>query len=154
MPATWARRGPVSTPSAGVAYLAGGIIVAVAVAGAGLGFSAAWRPSSEPGLNDHARPGAHGDILDAKPIVDLTPATAAPAESGGDSDAEKADDGAKDRLLAAQTAGAQANQAKAAGSKGDIDQINTPADEKPPAPVKAPADEAPPNAPVRSDVPF
>ena len=56
--------------------------------------------------------------------------------------------------IAGKTAAAQALQSKPSSPSGNIDDILTSPQEKPPAPVKSPTDEAPPTAPVKSDVPF
>jgi hypothetical protein len=95
--------------------------------------------------------GIHDDALTARPIVDLAPPTAAPTEGkddGGDDEADKAD------ALAAQTAAAQAIQAKPSASGGNIDDVLASPTEKPPSGAKGGADEAPPGTPVKSDVPF
>ncbi|HWF00299.1 MAG TPA: hypothetical protein VG248_10925 [Caulobacteraceae bacterium] len=152
MASTWVRQGPVASPPAALAYLAGAVILIAALVGAALGFTAAWRPGGDAELGGRAGAAASG-VIDAKPIVDLAN-TAAPPASAGAADASSSDDDAKAASLAARAAAAQADQAKPAGAKGDIDQINTPPDEKPPAPVKPSTDEAAPNAPVKSDVPF
>lgn len=152
MASIWVRRGPVSSPPTAWAYGAGAIIFVCAVVGAGLGFNAAWRPGGDAELAGRSGAGAAG-VIDAKPIVDLANTAAPPAPKDA-AEADSGDDDATSSSLAAQTAAAQADQAKPAGAKGDIDQINTPTDEKPPAPVKASTDESPPNAPVKSDVPF
>jgi len=96
---------------------------------------------------------AGAKTLTARPLVDVTPPTAAPAAADDKADSSDADS-AKATDLAAQTAKAQALQAKPTGAPGDIDTIMTSASEKPLAPVKKGPDEAPPPAPVKSDVPF
>jgi hypothetical protein len=152
MPAQWIENGPVSLPTRSLAYWAGAFLVAMAFVGAGLGIQAAIRPAS--GLGDASvTTASDANTLTATPLVDLTPApvakpAAADKADSSDADAAKADD------LAAQTAKAQALQAKPTGNPGDIDSIMTSATEKPPAPVKSGVNEAPPNAPVKSDVPF
>jgi hypothetical protein len=127
-------------------------VVLFAVLGVGAGFEAAARRSAGPELDAASGAGAKDDALVAKPIVDLAPPTPAPEAAKDDSadaaDASKADD------LAAQTAAAQAIQAKPANAGGDIDQVLTSPTEKPPSTTAKGADEAPPGAPVKSDVPF
>jgi hypothetical protein len=133
-----------------MAYGAGVVVLGLAIAGAGLGFDAAWRRHAGPEPSATEPANRAGDLI-AKPIVELAPPTPAPEASKDDDDAN---DQAKADALAAQTAEAQALQAKPT-AKGDIDDIMTSPTEKPPAPVKAPTDEAPPTtAPVKTDVPF
>jgi hypothetical protein len=151
MASSWVENGPVSLPPRALAYGAGAVVLSLAIAGAGLGFDAAWRRQggAETGAVEPAN--RVGDLT-AKPIVEIAPPTPAPEASKDDDD--KANDQAKADALAAQTAAAQALQAKSA-AKGDIDDILTSPTEKPPQPVKTPTDEAPPTAaPVKTDVPF
>jgi hypothetical protein len=135
-----------------LAYTAGALVVILALVGVGLGFRAAWRQPAEPGLGDSASASAD-DALTAKPIVELPPPVTAPEpakeEAKADTNTVQQD---KAKELAAQTAAAQAIQAKSSEPSQDIDDILTSASEKPPTPVKPPADEAPP--PEKSDVPF
>jgi hypothetical protein len=146
---SWIENGPVSLPPRALAYGAGAVVLAMAVVGGGLGFSAAWRRQAGPDLSATSPANQPGDMV-AKPIVEIAPPAPAPEESKDDS----ADDQANDEAKAdAQTAAAQAIQGKP-DAKGDIDQIMTSSTEKPTAPVKPPTDEAPPTAPVKSDVPF
>ena len=149
MAGAWIENGPVALPRPGLVYAAAGLMALLAVAGLGMGFSAAWRKvaSPEAGLGGHR---AADDSIAAQPIVDLAPAAPAPTADAGDDD-DKAD--ADAAAQAAQAAQAQALQAKA-GKEGDIDQVMASPTEKPPAAVKPAADEAPPGAPVKSDVPF
>jgi len=150
---SWTENGPVSLPPKSIAYGVGALLLVLAVAGAGLGYRAALRQSGAPGLADDTADASDGTLI-AKPIVDLPPPVAAPApteDKKPDADADKA----KADALAAQTAAAQAIQAKPSKTAGNIDDILTSASEKPPAPAKPPADEAPPpGPPVKSDVPF
>jgi hypothetical protein len=152
MASAWTENGPISLPSRTLAYGAGLAVVLFAVLGAGAGYEAAARRSAGPDLDAASGAGAKDDALPAKPIVDLAPPApppeAAKDDSNDDADASKADD------LAAQTAAAQAIQAKPATAGGDIDQVLTSPTEKPPSTTAKGADEAPPGAPVRSDVPF
>jgi hypothetical protein len=152
MASAWIENGPISLPSRALAYGAGLVVVVFAVLGVGAGFEAAVRRGGEPGFDAASGVGAKDDAMTAKPIVDLTPPPPAPEagkdESKDDADAAKADD------LAAQTAAAQAIQAKPASAGGDIDQVLTSPTEKPPAASAKGADEAPPGSPVKSDVPF
>ncbi len=148
---TWIDNGPVALPSRTLAYGAGVMVLVFAIAGGGLGFQAAFHRIAAPG------PGAPGgqkagadDAQIARPIVDLAPPSAAPPEQKAADD----DDDAKADALAAQTAAAQAIQAKTSAAGGNIDDVLASPSEKPPAPAKAPADEAPPGTPVKSDVPF
>ncbi len=151
MTSAWIGNGPIALPSRGVAYGAGVAVVLFAMLGVGLGFQAAWRKGAAPDLDAASSAGAgKDDALTARPIVDLAPPTAAPdaAKDGADDEADKVD------ALAAQTAAAQAIQAKTAKGEGDIDDVLTSPTEKPPAVAKGAADEAPPGVPVKSDVPF
>ena len=150
MDSRWIENGPVSSPPRAVAYGAGALLVLAAIVGVGLGLQAASRPSAGP---DIAAAHADADTLTARPLVDITPPTAAPASADARSDSSGADV-AKADDLAAQTAKAQALQAKPTASPGDIDSIMTSATEKPPSTAKTGPDELPPNAPVKSDVPF
>jgi hypothetical protein len=153
MASAWTENGPISLPSRALAYGAGLVVVVFAVLGVGAGFEAAVRRGSEPGLEAAAAAGAKDDAAIAKPIVDLAPP--APAAEAANDDSKDADaDATKADDLAAQTAAAQAIQAKPASAGGDIDQVLTSPTEKPPAPAPKGADEAPPGAPVKSDVPF
>jgi hypothetical protein len=145
----WIDNGPVSLPPRALAYGAGLLVLAMAVVGGGLGFSAAWRRQAAPELSAAGPANQPGDII-AKPIVEIAPPPPAPEESKDDSADDQANDAAK---ADAQTAAAQAIQGKP-DANGDIDQIMTSSTEKPPAPVKPATDEAPPGAPVKSDVPF
>ena len=150
---TWTGDGPVSIPPPRLAYTAGALVVVLALVGVGLGFRAAWRQPAEPGLGDSASASAGDDALTARPIVELPPPVTAPEpakeEAKADTNTVQED---KAKQLAAQTAAAQAIQAKPSKPSQDIDDILTSASEKPPALVKPPADEAPP--PEKSDVPF
>jgi hypothetical protein len=147
----WIDNGPVSLPPRAIAYSAGVLVFLLAVGGAGLGFEAAWRRQTGPEPSAAEPANRAGDLV-AKPIVEIAPPTPAPDAAKEDED-DKANDQAKASALAAQTAAAQAIQAKTA-AKGDIDDILTSPTEKPPSLVKAP-DEAPPSAaPVKTDVPF
>jgi hypothetical protein len=146
---TWTDNGPVALPSRTLAYGAGLLVLVFALGGAGLGFQAAFRRNAAPGLD--AAPGQRADdALIARPIVDLAPPTAAPPEQKASDD----DDDAKADALAAQTAAAQAIQAKTSAAGGNIDDVLASPTEKPLAPTKGPADEAPPGTPVKTDVPF
>ena len=154
MASAWVENGPIALPSRGLAYGAGVMLLMFAVLGVGLGFQASLRRSSGPDLDSASSLGAgKDDALIAKPIVDLAPP---PAAADADKDgADAADDEAdKADALAAQTAVAQAIQAKAAKDGGNIDDVLTSPTEKPPGATKGPADEAPPGAPLKSEVPF
>lgn len=151
MASAWVGDGPIALPSRGIVYGAGVAVALFAMLGVGLGFQAAWRKSAAPDLDAASSAGAgKDDALTARPIVDLAPPTAAPdtAKDAADDEADKAD------ALAAQTAAAQAIQAKTAKDGGSIDDVLTSPTEKPPAVTKGAADEAPPGVPVKSDVPF
>jgi hypothetical protein len=130
----------------------GAILFMAAAAGAGLGWRAAARPPSGP-ADPSAVATADANTLTARPLVDITPPAAAKVVADDKSDSSDADS-AKAADLAAQTAKAQALQAKPTGAPGDIDTIMTSASEKPLAPTKKGPDEAPPPTPVKSDVPF
>jgi hypothetical protein len=150
----WIENGPVSLPPRSLAYGAGALMVALAIAGVALGLRAAWREAGAPDLGGGGAEAASGDdTLTAKPIVDLPAPVAAP-EPAKDEDKAAADAKAKADAIAAKTAAAQAIQAKPSNPGGNIDDILTSSSEKPPPPAKPAADEAPPNAPVKSDVPF
>jgi len=152
----WIDNGPVSLPPRSLAYGAGALMVALAIAGVALGLRAAWREAGAPDLGGGGAEAASGDdTLTAKPIVDLPAPVAAPEPAkDADKDAADADAKAKADAIAAKTAAAQAIQAKPSNPAGNIDDILTSSSEKPPAAAKPAADEAPPNAPVKSDVPF
>lgn len=157
MAKVWSGAGPVSVPPRWLAYVVGCLIFVVAVAGVAMGFHAALRAPSEPGSASESErnAGADGELV-ARPLVEMPPPVAAPTS-------EKSDDAAADAAtdaqvagesIAAKTAAAQALQSKSSNPSGNIDDILTSPQEKPPAPVKSPTDEAPPAAPVKSDVPF
>jgi hypothetical protein len=153
MASSWTGEGPVSTPPRSLAYGAAIILAVLAVVGMGLGFRAAFRQASAPGLDADAVNAAAGEgVITAAPIVDLPAPVAAIPEN--DKTADTKADAQDAESLAAKTAAAQAIQSKAAKPAGDIDDILASPTEKPPPPVKAAPDEAPPNAPVKSDVPF
>jgi hypothetical protein len=148
----WTENGPISLPSHRLVYGAGLAVVVFAVLGLGMGFEAALRKASTPELGGAAGQGAgKDDALEAKPIVDLAPPTAAPKTDKANSD--DAED-AKADALAAQTAAAQAIQAKPSKTGGDIDDVLASPTERPPSPTKSAPEEAPPGTPVKSDVPF
>ncbi len=153
----WSGKGPVSLPPRWLAYLAGWLIVVTAIAGVAMGFRAAWRAPSEPGSaseNGHNAT-ADGELV-AHPIVELPPPVTAPATDKGDDAAADAATDAEvaNESIASKTAAAQALQSKSSNPSGNIDDILTSPQEKPPVPVKSTADEAPPSAPIKSDVPF
>ncbi len=151
MASAWIDNGPVSLPPRSLVFGAVSAIVLLAVAGTGLGFRAAWREPAAPGLGGD-QSGAAGDgVLTAQPIVELPPPVTAPTPAKDATD-DAQNTAAEGRELAAQTAAAQAVQAKSSKSSGDIDTILTSASEKPPPAVKPTTDEAPP--PTKSDVPF
>jgi hypothetical protein len=153
---TWYENGPVSLPPRSLAYGAGVLLVALAVAGVAIGLRASWREAGAPDLGGAVSETAAGDdTLTAKPIVDLPAPVAAPAAATNDAKADtSADDQDKADAIAAKTAAAQAIQAKPSKPAGDIDDILTSASERPPPAAKAAPAEAPPGAPVKSDVPF
>ncbi len=153
----WSGAGPVSLPPRWLAYLAGGLIFAMAIVGVGLGFRAAWRAPVEPGSSsDNGRSSTADGELVAHPIVEMPPPVAAPTDGKADDAAADAATDAEvaNESIASKAAAAQALQSKPSSPSGNIDDILTSPQEKPPAPVKSPADEAPPTAPVKSDVPF
>jgi hypothetical protein len=149
---TWTENGPISLPSRTLAYGAAVAVVLFAGLGVTMGFEAAFRKSAAPELGAASGSGAKDDALVAKPIVDLAPPAPAPEDAKDDSADDDADQ-AKADALAAQTAAAQAIQAKPATAGGNIDEVLASPTEKPPAPAKGP-DEGQPGAPVKSDVPF
>ncbi|MEO8927137.1 MAG: hypothetical protein ABI306_08225 [Caulobacteraceae bacterium] len=152
----WTENGPVSLPPRSLAYGAGALLVALAVAGVALGLRAAWREAGAPDLGAGPTASTPGDdTLTAKPIVDLPPPVAAPEPAKDEPTPDQvAADQAKADAIAAKTAAAQEIQAKPSKPAGNIDDILTSTSEKPPAPAKAAPDEAPPGAPVKTDVPF
>ncbi len=152
----WSGAGPISLPPRWLAYLAGGLIFITAVVGVGLGFLAAWRAPNEPGAaSENGRNTTADGELVAHPIVELPPPAAPTADKSDDAAADSATDAeVANESIASKTAAAQALQSKASNASGNIDDILTSPQEKPPAPVKSAADEAPPTAPVKSDVPF
>jgi hypothetical protein len=122
----WIENGPVSLPRRSLAYAAGALLVALAVAGVALGLRASWREAGAPDLGGGPAEAASGDdTLTAKPIVDLPAPVAAPEPAkDADKDAAAADQ-AKADAIAAKTAAAQAIQAKPSKPAGDIDDILT-----------------------------
>ena len=156
MTTAWTDNGPVSLPPRSLAYGAGALLVALAIAGVALGLRAAWREAGAPDLGGGpATAVSGGDTLVAKPIVDLPAAVAEPEPATDEAKPDQAaTDQARADAIAVKTAAAQAIQAKPSKPAGNIDDILTSASEKPPASAKPAADEAPPGAPVKSDVPF
>ncbi len=152
MASGWIDNGPVSLPPRVLAYGVGALLFLTAAMGATLGWRAAARPPSGP-ADPNAVAAADSSTLTARPLVDITPPAATRAAADDKADSSDADT-AKAADLAAQTAKAQALQAKPTGAPGDIDTIMTSASEKPLAPAKKGPDEAPPPTPVKSDVPF
>ena len=152
----WIANGPVSLPPRSLAYIAGLIIAALSIAGIGMGFRAAWRAPLEPGsASDNSRGMTADGELTAHPIVQMPPPVVPAADKADDAAADAATDAeVASESIASKTAAAQALQSKPSGASGNIDDILTSPQEKPPTPVKAPADEAPPTAPIKSDVPF
>jgi len=152
----WTENGPVSLPPRSLAYGAGALLVALAIAGVALGLRAAWREAGAPDLGGAPAANASGDdTLTAKPIVDLPPPVAAPEPAKDETTPDQtAAEQTKADAIAAKTAAAQEIQARPSKPAGNIDDILTSASEKPPASAKPAADEAPPGAPVKSDVPF
>jgi hypothetical protein len=153
MAVVWIENGPISVPARPLAYAAAVAVFLCALLGVGMGFEASFRRGGAPDADNISGQSARqDDALVAKPIVDLAPPTAAPAATQSDDQDDSAD--AKADALAAQTAAAQAIQAKPSKAGGDIDDVLASPTEKPPAPAKAAADESPPGTPVKSDVPF
>jgi hypothetical protein len=153
MTSAWVENGPVSLPPRRVAYGAGLVVAALAVAGVALGFHAGWRDGQAPGFGGAAKRASDNGVISATPVVEIAPPVPpAPTAADAAKAAEDAAAAAKAKELAAQTAAAQALQSKTAKPEGNIDDILTSASEKPPAPVKPAAEEAPP--PPKSDVPF
>ncbi len=153
---TWISNGAVSLPPRSLAYAAGALICAMAIAGAGMGFRAAWRAPSEPdaALDNGRDATADGELM-AHPIVEMPAPVVAPADKADDAAADAATDAeVASESIASKAAAAQAVQSKPSSPSGNIDDILTSPQEKPPAPVKSPDEEAPPSAPVKSDVPF
>jgi|GEM_PF-3117568 len=157
MPNGWTGSGPVALPPRSLAYTAGGLIAVLAVVGLGMGFRAAWRAPAEPGSASDSSRNLNADgELTARPIIELPPpVTAATNDKVDDAAADAATDAqVASESISSKSAAAQALQSKSSSQSGNIDDILTSPQEKPPAPVKSPTDEAPPAAPVKSDVPF
>jgi hypothetical protein len=152
MARAWTENGPIALPSRLIAYSAAAALVLCAFVGAGLGLEASWRKAPGLDVDAGASTGGKDDAVIAKPIVDMAPPAAAPEAAKNQAASDDDDDQADN--LAEQTAAAQAIQAKAAKTGGDIDDVLASPTEKPPAPIKAPADESAPGSPVKSDVPF
>jgi hypothetical protein len=153
----WSGDSPVSLPPRSLVYVAGAFIAAMAIVGVVAGFRAAWRAPSEPGSAAESARGSTADgELVAHPIVEMPPPVAAPAADKSDDAAADAATDAKvaSESIAGKAAAAQALQSKPSSPAGNIDDILTSPQEKPPAAVKSTTGEAPPNAPVKSDVPF
>ncbi len=152
MGSAWIESGPVSIPSRPLAVGAGVTVAILAIVGFALGFQTSIQRTGASGLGVTAgRTSSHDDELIAKPIVELAPPAPAPvAEKSGsdDGDDDKAD------AIAAQTAAAQAIQAKPSNGAGNIDDVLASPTEKPPAAPKVITDGTPPGTPVKSDVPF
>lgn len=155
MTSAWTENGPVSLPPRSLAYGAGALLVALAIAGVALGLRAAWREAGAPDLGAPAASASGDDTLIAKPIVAPPPPVAEPEPTQEETPSDQAAaDQTKADAIAAKTAAAQEIQAQPSKPAGDIDDILTSASEKPPAPAKAAPEEAPPGAPVKTDVPF
>ena len=157
MPSIWPVPTTTSVPwtrgKLGLSVTAGGVVMALAIVGVGLGIRAAWRDAGAPDVGGPADNSGDTAMLVAKPIVTEPPPVVAPTNVADPNaqDAEDADQ-AKADALAEKAAAAQEIQAKPSKPSGNIDDILASPTEKPPAPVKPAADEAPP--PVKSDVPF
>jgi hypothetical protein len=155
MASDWTQNGPISLPPRPLAYGVGALIALLALTGVALGLRAAWREPAAPGLGADASQNAAGDdAIAAQPIVELPPPVTAPAPTPDETKPAAPTDEEKARELAAQTAAAQAVQAKPSKPPADIDDILTSASEKPPAPIKPSTDEAPPSTQPKTDVPF
>jgi hypothetical protein len=153
----WSGDGPVSVPPRSLVYLAGALIIFMAIAGVAVGFRAAWRAPSEPGAaSENGRNATADGELVAHPIVEMPPPVAAvTSDKSDDAAADAATDAeVANESIASKATAAQALQSKPSSPSGNIDDILTSPQEKPPAPVKSPTEEAPPTAPVKSDVPF
>ncbi len=149
MASAWTDNGPVSLPSRGLVNLAAVLVVAFAILGLVMGVQAAFRKGAAPDIGAAGAVAGKADEIAAKPIVDLAPPT--PAADDGKDDGDKTDEEqAKADALAAQTAAAQAIQAKPSKAGGNIDDVLASPTEKPPGPVKNAGD----GAPVNSEVPF
>ena len=150
----WVGNGPVSLPPRSLAYVAAGLIMAAAAGGLAMGFRAAMRSPAEPGSASAAASTADGEIT-AHPIVEMPPPVTAPTQEASDATIDaKVDAELASESIASKAAAAQAVQSKPSSPTGNIDDILTSPQEKPPAPVKAQPEEAPPQAPIKSDVPF
>ena len=153
----WTGNGPIMLPPRSLAYSAAGLISLTAIIGLGMGFRAAWRAPSEPGSSlDSSRNVTADGELAAHPIIELPPpVTAATSNRDDDAAADAATDAeVANESIASKSVAAQALQSKPSSPSGNIDDILTSPQERPPTPVKSPTDEAPPTAPVKSDVPF
>ena len=156
----WIENGPVSLPRGGVLTLAVLLIGGAAVAGAGLGFSAAWH-GGEQRVAGAIDPNQDIDqAVDAKPLITIgapptvPPPVATNATATNSVAAKKANDSDDDDSndIAAKTAAVQAVQSKPAEKPADIDELLASPSEKPQAPAKPTTDEQAP--PAKSDVPF
>ena len=153
----WIQNGPVSLPPQSAVSVAGTIVAVLAVAGAGMGFRAAWRDGGRPGLASGDQALAVDGAITAKPIVEIPsmiqqPAAANTAQAAAADDSS--DNGDDSNAIAAKTAAAQAAQSRTARPPANIDDMMTSPSEKPQTPAKSATDESPPGAPVKSDVPF
>jgi len=151
----WTQNGPVSLPPQSAVFVVGTVVAVLAVAGAGLGFRAAWRDGGRPGLATDQALAVDGAIT-AKPIVEIPsmlqqPAAANTAQAAAADDTS--DSGDDSNAIAAKTAAAQAAQSRTARPPANLDDLMASPTEKPQAPAKSATDESPPE-PVKSDVPF
>jgi hypothetical protein len=142
MSGPWTENGPISLPTRPLAYGAGLVVIGFAVLGGSLGFQASSRRVAGPEAGAERGTGAD-DAIAARPIVDLSPTTAAPVadkRSVDEPDSGDADEDAQPAPNAPDQTGPAAAAPEAPAEK--------------PAPPVKPADEAAPAPPVKSDVPF
>ncbi|MGH6986535.1 MAG: hypothetical protein ACRED9_06840 [Caulobacteraceae bacterium] len=151
MTSAWTDKDPVSSPSRAIAFLAGAVILLLALVGLGLGLRASWRSQAPPEINPGEVPAAN--VAVAKPIVELPPPVAAPTPTKADVKADQQAQ-AEDKALTAQTQAVQAIQAKPSRVMGNIDDILASPTEKPPKVAPAPGEAPPASPPPKTDVPF
>jgi hypothetical protein len=153
----WIDDGPISLPTPSLTRLVSGVILVVALVGAGVGFRGAWRGdrtsfdvSDSQGV-DQATP--------ARPIVEIQAAQQQAAASNAvaaNSTANNSEEADDSNAIAAKTEAVEEAQSKPASPPANIDQLLTSQSEKPQAPVKGSGDEGAPGAPDKgaNDVPF
>jgi hypothetical protein len=153
----WIDNGPISLPTPSLTRLVSGVIIVVALAGAGVGFRGAWR-GDRPSFDVSDSQGVDQTTL-AKPIVEIQAAQQQAAASNtvaANSAVANADQTDDSNAIAARTEAVEEAQSKAAGPPANVDELLTSQSEKPQAPAKGSDDEGAPGAPDKgaNDVPF